>query len=114
MNSGIQQYIIYGYKTTYKDFLRLLQQYQEPDAEESNVGIGWIVDELTEDWAVYGKILSRGESYDNDKLLAASTGVIELPNLSQNDRTDVEIKMIEKFPSDEDKKCKYYIVTRYL
>jgi hypothetical protein len=114
MSMQLNQYIVYGYKSTREQYKELVdvqkEDWDEILAVSSEDGIGWIAGDQA---PVFGKIVMEGEDAGKHSLLVAESGVLEVPTLSQAERTEVEIKILEKFPSDEHNHCKYYLVSSW-
>ena len=115
MSTWFSQDLIFGYKTTYKEFESITGGYENDDYDQLLAnnridGWGWIVSESA---VIYGKHLLSGESYGNDNLFAAESGVIEIPRLKPEEEELFidRVKLI--FPDIKNKDVKYYIVGDY-
>lgn len=117
MSTWFSQTMIYGYQTTTDVFEKLTADTNDEDydqllAENNASGIGWVLTD--DDIAIYGQIVLFGESYGNDTLFSAESGVIEIPFLSEQDASKVFMQIEGKMPFKVyENDVKYYIVGQY-
>lgn len=113
MSTWFSQSIVYGYKTTAEKFEEIEKDVSDESfdsllAENNDDDWGWILDD---EYAIYDKIVMWGEDYGNDTLLAAESGVVELPKFEKI--LPVNSMIYEKFPDVMPEDIKYYIVGQY-
>jgi len=113
MSTWFSQSIVYGYKTTYEEFKKHVDEedfdaWDAAMAENNEDGYGWIIDD---NFVVYGKIIMSGEDFGNHTLFAAESGIIEMPKLEKN--LQVNSMIYQKFPEVMPEDIKYYIVGQY-
>lgn len=113
MSTWFNQNMVYGYRTTHDEFSERVDEddhhaYDNAMADNNEDGYGWIIDD---EFVIYGKIVMFGEDYGNNSIIAAESGIVEMPKLENN--LQVNSWIYEEFPDAMPEDIKYYIVGQY-
>ena len=123
MSTWTKQLLVYGIKVDYDFYQQVekkveaklgLDAYDKLNAENNEQGFGWVVDGMNGEFAVIGKIIMHGEDSGNDDLLAAESGILEIPLLPPHEERGIWWAIHESVKDfDLDTPCQYYAITMY-